>query len=59
MDVPVPEVKVRLAKDNESATVSIEFPWLKQADAFAKICRAVLQNMQPVLEGEDKSLHYD
>lgn len=49
----IPRVNVAMNDDKTEVTVSVTFPWYKQADAFAKICRAILMNMQPVVEGED------
>lgn len=50
----MPKVTVELSDDKTEATVSVSFPWLKQAYAFAAICQAVLSHMKPLVEGEDK-----
>lgn len=49
----IPHVNVAMNDDKTEVTVSVTFSWYKQADAFAKICRTILMNMQPIVEGED------
>ena len=50
----MPKVTVELNDDKTEATVSVSFPWLKQAYAFAAICKVILSQMTPLVEGEDK-----
>ena len=48
-----PEVKVKLAEDGMTASVTVTFPFVDQALAFGEVCRVILEKMPTVLEVQD------